>query len=1334
MNVFALVKGDLSSRFFALVTIVSLVLSALPVAFFVANAANTDAVGNVTVKVLAAPSVSNGEYFAVSFSGTGTLNLDGWTVADAGGVRHTFGATSLLSGNTYKVCQVIGVATGCDVQMDSGASNVWNNTGDTLTLKDETSATVLQVAIPNPAGSDVEYTNTEAIDYTPEGTVRNVEDDIYFATVQAAIAAASTGAGETIELTADIDTASQIRINKEIALDGNGFMISSTFTKTDNGNNSVINIFATDNVTVKDLAINGSGGTNLHGVNLYESSNVLLQNLTIKNNDYSAVVVNRSTATIDTISTSGNGEGNLYAVIDISGNGETAAATIIGASTHTEPEGKAHVLTVEGTSSTFNDSESQYVNNPVTFNSVTYNVYRLGTPVVKDEATVVVTGNTSAGENQSGWLFNRDLGNATPIEFNTDEKVIGTGSLYVLPLSNTIGAKKFIGEYFWGGAISDLDGFSYDYKIGAGGEASDENQFYLNVYANFGESSATKYYDCKYDVVPTVGSIGGFTTITFDPTQPYPVTKGTQSWNSPTPYDCPAVPADMDNLSPGSFVRAFAINAGDTSLTDADLDGYFDKVVLDTKTEITTFDFEPVEQEPEEYATVQTTKIVCANEEDLPNWGKEENGAPAIITNTTATDWLAANPQVDCAVDAEWEFEWADVSVPKPNQYNTYLGSAAGWNTFSGSTLVPLSALNGKSLELREVIPVTGGFMTFGNKNENSPEFYCHEDLLNYDNLERVNKPLANETYNCVAWNVLPNSDPQNQNQLNISGEVYLDIAVDDCDNRTECLFSRTNTQLAGWEMRLYKEGVGGWFEVATSSTDAEGIYKFATQQKSGVYHTCEVLKSGYEQGMGNWNGSGYLVNTPNLSEAADEGPYCNTYTYTDLEDKSSKSHFGNAAAVVPVPQCTVDIKSSTATIVVESNDYAVETYNENNRWTASIPGATWIWNTLFVEDTEVSTTKTFKETFTATNISDATLNLAADNTYKLYLNGQLVVDNTQENNYSNFSQDSYSYAELGGYLQDGENTLEVEVTNLPLRNSSKFSNPAGALFNLVVTAEEGCAVTTEPEVIIGETPDTFMITGTKYTSVEGAESAPYAGYEITLSQGEFSQSTTTDINGEYYFEVEAGDWVVSETLGDNWTQDSVLQNGNEVTTESAVESCDFAVTDSVESVYNCDFYNSYTEPVVETPVVDPPAQRRSSNSGGTRTLRTASPAPLVLGASTSMCPFLTEFMQIGDVNNSMEVTKLQLFLNIFKNVYGGTDNPVTGAFGAVTDANVKTFQEYYRTEVLDPWFEKGIVPHDRPTGFVYKTTLWKINSLVCPEAVYPSFEGEDLTNNVDND
>ncbi|MGE0040074.1 MAG: hypothetical protein AB7H88_12225 [Vicinamibacterales bacterium] len=200
--------------------------------------------------------------------------------------------------------------------------------------------------------------------------------------------------------------------------------------------------------------------------------------------------------------------------------------------------------------------------------------------------TVVVTvsGDTAAGENQPGWMFNRDTSTSTPFEFNTGAASIGSGSLYVLPISS-VPADKFIGEFFMLRPIADIDAIAYDFRIGSGGDPGDASQFYMSVYANFGSSSPTKFYDCRYSVVPAAGSQTEFTTVTFHPWAAYPVRAGSGV------SSCPAMPAGM---GPGATLRVFALNVGDTSASDAVLDGYLDNVVVSLRDGTsTTYDFEP---------------------------------------------------------------------------------------------------------------------------------------------------------------------------------------------------------------------------------------------------------------------------------------------------------------------------------------------------------------------------------------------------------------------------------------------------------------------------------------------------------------------------------------------------------------------------------------------------------------------------------------------------------------------------------------------------------------------------------------------------------------------
>lgn len=216
--------------------------------------------------------------------------------------------------------------------------------------------------------------------------------------------------------------------------------------------------------------------------------------------------------------------------------------------------------------------------------------------------TVVVTTNTTMIENTPGWMFNRDLSTSTPYEFNTNKAKIGVGSLYVKPIMNINSSglplnnpnkDKFIAENFLNKPIADVASISYDFMIGDPVNSTKEEHFYLNVYANFGSSDDLKFYDCRYNIVPTTGSTTDWTTVTFDPTQAYPVTTRTGVPGVASPHTCPPVPADMNTLSAGSNIRAFAINVGDTSANDQGLDGYLDNVVVTTMSDTVIYDFEP---------------------------------------------------------------------------------------------------------------------------------------------------------------------------------------------------------------------------------------------------------------------------------------------------------------------------------------------------------------------------------------------------------------------------------------------------------------------------------------------------------------------------------------------------------------------------------------------------------------------------------------------------------------------------------------------------------------------------------------------------------------------
>lgn len=144
-------------------------------------------------------------------------------------------------------------------------------------------------------------------------------------------------------------------------------------------------------------------------------------------------------------------------------------------------------------------------------------------------------------------------------------------------------------------------------------------------------------------------------------------------------------------------------------------------------------------------ATISATKILCPSEDLLPNWGNYGDD----ITSTTAAEFLNAEGNESCE-EVDWNFEW---SIGAPYVDDNILTGGEGWTSFeNGTTVVPA----GQNIGLREqMLP---GYTTFTGQNvdqNESAEFYCESDVLNYDNLEYVNT-VAGGTYHCVAFNAHP--------------------------------------------------------------------------------------------------------------------------------------------------------------------------------------------------------------------------------------------------------------------------------------------------------------------------------------------------------------------------------------------------------------------------------------------------------------------------------------------------------------------------------------------------------------------------------------------------
>ncbi len=121
-------------------------------------------------------------------------------------------------------------------------------------------------------------------------------------------------------------------------------------------------------------------------------------------------------------------------------------------------------------------------------------------------------------------------------------------------------------------------------------------------------------------------------------------------------------------------------------------------------------------------------------------------------------------------------------------------------------------------------------------------------------------------------------------------------------------------------------------------------------------------------------------------------------------------------------------------------------------------------------------------------------------------------------------------------------------------------------------------------------------------------------------------------------------------------------------------------------------------------------------NGGGGSSVGTGSGE--VLGTSLSCGLYLYDYIHPirKNLNNPVEVKKLQTFLNI----YLGLHIPVTGYYGPMTIAAVNQFQTMNNKSVLAPWVPYGLPDDMTPTSYVYKTTQRWINLIVCPPLGLP--------------
>jgi hypothetical protein len=185
--------------------------------------------------------------------------------------------------------------------------------------------------------------------------------DTCFTTLQSAIDAASSG--DTISIHEDLTLTSPVNITKPLTIQGNGHTISPTFTGpgSANSNNAPLRISSQSDITINNLIINGVGGTSLHGISVFGSSNITLNDITSKDNDRSGIVVNGSSVTVHNVTTSGNGWHGINADRG-SGLPNASVLTVTGVSKHNE---LLHIYIDNTDNGSVIDTENQYTSESI---------------------------------------------------------------------------------------------------------------------------------------------------------------------------------------------------------------------------------------------------------------------------------------------------------------------------------------------------------------------------------------------------------------------------------------------------------------------------------------------------------------------------------------------------------------------------------------------------------------------------------------------------------------------------------------------------------------------------------------------------------------------------------------------------------------------------------------------------------------------------------------------------------------------------------------------------------------------------------------------------------
>jgi len=725
--------------------------------------------------------------------------------------------------------------------------------------------------------------------------------------------------------------------------------------------------------------------------------------------------------------------------------------------------------------------------------------------------------------------------------------------------------------------------------------------------------------------------------------------------------------------------------------------------------------------------TLVISKIVCAEEADLPNWG---HGGPDITANT-ASDFLSAHPS--CHAVSHWGFQWGNQSVTNPgDDFLWDVGGTGGWSilgfTDSNGTLSKEVTLPSGTTEVRVREMLEPGYLPFsyganGNTNVDnvSAELYCANDVLNYDNFDFVRNPVGGQTYHCVAWNVRKsavNTPPIitliGATPITLTvGEVFVDQGATSTDAEdgvlTPVITGSVNT------------GIVGTYTIRYTATDSGGLSVFVERTVNvvpvGPKPVCADGIDNDNDGLTDFPLDLGCVSATDTDE--NDAPVitvlgANPMTLVlgaSFSDPGATSTDKEDGILIPVATGTVTTTATgTYSIIYTATDSKGLTATATRTVNVIPQGASFACSDGIDNDADGAidfpldagcTSATDNDENNApviTLIGGSPVTVVIGNTYTEQ--GATAQDAEDGNITANITATgTVNTTTLGTYTiaynvsdSDGLSAVEVirTVNVVPASTGGGGGTPGGTTppkcsngadddndGKADYPQDPGCT-----DSLDNDETDTPTATGGGGTGLGGGVGTP--GLQIFNER--LTVVSPTSVKITWNTNLLANSRVVYGDLSKS-TPEAAPQYGYQNTTATntvATSSHEMTVSGLPEN--SVMFFRPVSSDTINTVV-------------GIELV-----TPVVAGS----CTYLEKYLRIGYQNDPVEVTKLQRFLKEYE---GFTNLAVTGFFDIETDKAVRAFQDKYGADILTPW----ALPSN--TGYVYYTTKKKVNEIYCQRA-----------------